>query len=110
MEVRIAPLSVAIRIRLEPASKQRNDDPPLAITRSPTRPAQSNLLAQLTRFIGRERAIADVKGLLERTSFLTLTGSGGTGKTRLALEVGATVVPVCIVYSPAGRINGTQKR
>jgi len=61
---------------------------------TPPRRVQSNLPAQLTRFIGRERAIADLRAQLERTRLLTLTGSGGTGKTRLALEVGATVAPL----------------
>jgi predicted ATPase/transcriptional regulator with XRE-family HTH domain len=68
-------------------------DPPLASTTSPTRPVQSNLPAQLTRFIGREHAITDLQGLLQRARLLTLTGSGGSGKTRLALEVGAAVIP-----------------
>ena len=48
-----------------------------------------NLPAQLTRFIGREGEIAEIKRLLETTRLLTLTGSGGCGKTRLALQVAA---------------------
>jgi predicted ATPase/transcriptional regulator with XRE-family HTH domain len=58
-----------------------------------SRRVQNNLPAQLTRFIGRERAIADVQALLQHARLLTLTGSGGTGKTRLALEVAAAVTP-----------------
>ena len=49
----------------------------------------SNLPTQLTSFIGREREIAELERLLESTRLLTLTGSGGCGKTRLALEVAA---------------------
>jgi predicted ATPase/predicted Ser/Thr protein kinase len=50
-----------------------------------------NLPVQLTTFIGRNQAIADVQQLLSTTRLLTLTGAGGCGKTRLALEVGAQV-------------------
>ena len=48
-----------------------------------------NLPTQVTTFIGREQEIAEVKGLLGTTRLLTLTGSGGCGKTRLALQVAA---------------------
>jgi predicted ATPase/DNA-binding CsgD family transcriptional regulator/transcriptional regulator with XRE-family HTH domain len=41
----------------------------------------------LTNFIGRERDIVDARGLLASARLLTLVGTGGVGKTRLALEV-----------------------
>lgn len=47
-----------------------------------------NLPLQLTSFIGRERELAEVKELLSNSRLLTLTGPGGTGKTRLALRMG----------------------
>src|SRR5437867_1833263 len=52
----------------------------------------NNLPIQLTSFIGRERELKEVKLLLQTTRLLTLTGVGGTGKTRLALQVAADVL------------------
>ena len=46
-----------------------------------------NLPQQLTSFIGREKEIAQVKELLATARLLTLTGAGGCGKTRLAMQV-----------------------
>ncbi len=48
----------------------------------------SHLPLSLTRFVGRSRELADVRRLLGETRLLTLTGSGGAGKTRLALQAG----------------------
>jgi predicted ATPase/transcriptional regulator with XRE-family HTH domain len=59
--------------------------------RSSTGPLRTNLPLQLTPFIGRERELAEVKRLLAAGRLVTLTGAGGVGKTRLALEVGATL-------------------
>ena len=52
-----------------------------------------NLPAQLTSFVGRERETAEARRLLGRTRLLTLTGAGGTGKSRLALQVAAELLP-----------------
>ena len=51
----------------------------------------NNLPIQLTSFVGREREIIEVKRLLGAARLVTLTGSGGAGKTRLALQVAADV-------------------
>ena len=52
-------------------------------------PRQGNLPAPLTSFVGRERALRDVKDLVSRSKLVTLTGPGGTGKTSLALRAAA---------------------
>ncbi|MDR7419329.1 MAG: adenylate/guanylate cyclase domain-containing protein [Armatimonadota bacterium] len=54
--------------------------------------APNNLPTQLTSFVGRERELAEARRLLDRTRLLTLTGPGGTGKTRLALHLGVDVI------------------
>ena len=51
-----------------------------------------NLPVPLTPLIGRSGAIAEVKHLLQGSRLLTLTGVGGTGKTRLALQVASAVI------------------
>jgi predicted ATPase len=52
----------------------------------------NNLPLQLTTFIGREKERAEIKELLHSARLVTLTGSGGTGKTRLSLEVGGELL------------------
>jgi predicted ATPase/DNA-binding CsgD family transcriptional regulator len=47
------------------------------------------LPGQLSRFIGRERELAELVDLVGQTRLVTLTGPGGSGKTRLALELAA---------------------
>jgi predicted ATPase/class 3 adenylate cyclase len=47
----------------------------------------NNLPLQLTSFIGRQREVHELKALLSANRLLTLTGPGGTGKTRLALRL-----------------------
>jgi predicted ATPase/class 3 adenylate cyclase len=54
--------------------------------------ARHNLPVQLTSFVGRDKELAEVKKLLQDTHMLTLTGPGGTGKTRLALQLAANVL------------------
>ena len=55
-------------------------------------PPRHNLPAPLTSFLGREQDLARVEKLLEQARLVTLTGPGGTGKTRLAIEAGARLV------------------
>ncbi len=64
----------------------RNDFP---VLRSAEPEAVQRLPSQLTSFVGRESQIADVRELLRRNRLVTLTGAGGSGKTRLAIQVAA---------------------
>lgn len=71
--------------------------------------SKHNLPAPVTSFIGRERELTEVKRLLETARLVTLTGPGGIGKTRLALEAasqqiqtftdGVTFVPLAPLRS-----------
>ena len=51
-----------------------------------------NLPAPLSSFVGRERELAEVRQLLSDHRLVTLTGAGGSGKTRLALKIAAEVL------------------
>ena len=53
------------------------------------RAIKGNLPAELSSFIGRRRELGEVRRLLGSSGLVTLTGVGGTGKTRLALRVAA---------------------
>jgi len=52
----------------------------------------NNLPQQLTSFVGREKERAEIEEVLGGTRLLTLLGMGGLGKTRLSLQIGATVL------------------
>src|SRR5215207_9478938 len=69
---------------VEPAEAKR-------APRSPQRPSH-NLPSELSSFVGREKELPEVRRLLEDARLLTLTGSGGCGKTRLALTAAGEVV------------------
>jgi predicted ATPase/DNA-binding CsgD family transcriptional regulator len=70
----------------------------------------SNLPAELTSFVGRRQELREVKRLLATTRLLTLTGSSGAGKTRLAVRAatdmsrgfidGAWLVPLASIQDP----------
>ena len=63
-----------------------NEFPPL---RTPKAVAASNLPVQLTSFVGREAELTQLRELLAENRLVTLTGAGGAGKTRLAVQVAA---------------------
>src|SRR5260370_15919220 len=77
----------------------RNDFPPL---RTSNTTAAHHLPAQLTTFVGRHAQMADIRALLADNRLVTLTGAGGAGKTRLAIEVAAQMTsafPQVVWYS-----------
>ncbi|WP_428952076.1 BTAD domain-containing putative transcriptional regulator [Streptomyces sp. cg35] len=63
--------------------------------REPVR--QRGVPAQLTRFVGRAEELARIDALLAGARLVTLTGPGGAGKTRLAVEAGRAHADVCYV-------------
>src|SRR5262245_4413707 len=60
-------------------------------TEQATSAGASNLPAALSRFVGRTRELQEVKDRLGQARLLTLVGTGGTGKTRLALQAATEV-------------------
>jgi predicted ATPase len=88
-EHRLRDLTNVERVHQADADGLRQEFPPLR-----SRDAyRTNLPAQLTNFIGREDEIEELKSLARRERLVTLTGVGGVGKTRLAVRVGAEMLP-----------------
>jgi predicted ATPase/class 3 adenylate cyclase len=69
------------------AAGLRAEFPPLRSLGNPALP--NNLPSQLSAFIGRGRELAELRAVVESTRLVTLTGSGGCGKTRLGLQLAA---------------------
>jgi predicted ATPase/class 3 adenylate cyclase len=80
---RLRDLPTAVRVFQVQAAGLRTDFPALrALDASP-----GNLRTAITSFIGRDSEVADIQATLKTHRLVTLTGAGGVGKTRLALEV-----------------------
>jgi len=105
-------LELAI-LRSDPSLEPREPVPPgpAPAAEPPPPPAPSPLPSPLTALIGREDELARLTALLRRERLVTLTGPGGVGKTRLALEAarvaapgfadGVTFVSLSVVRDPA---------
>jgi predicted ATPase/DNA-binding SARP family transcriptional activator len=81
------PQTQPVKPSARPVSTPHQEQPARKVRDVP----RHNLPFQLTNFIGREWEMDQVKQLLTKTRLLTLTGAGGCGKTRLALEVAASL-------------------
>jgi predicted ATPase/class 3 adenylate cyclase len=68
----------------------------------------TNLPSQPSRLVGREREVAELVSLVAKERLVTLTGAGGSGKTRLALQVAAELVeafPDGVFWAPLGPVS-----
>jgi len=85
---RLRDLPTPVQVFQVRADGLRAEFPPLrALDASP-----GNLRLAATSFVGRESEVAEVQGAVKAHRLVTLTGVGGVGKTRLALEVAARLV------------------
>jgi predicted ATPase/class 3 adenylate cyclase len=88
-EQRLRDLSEPLRVfQLEAPGIEAHFPPPRAVNAFP-----GNLPLQVSSFIGRQREIARIAGAIGDARVVTLTGVGGVGKTRLALQVAGEVLP-----------------
>jgi predicted ATPase/class 3 adenylate cyclase len=86
--LRLKGLAVPERVYQVIHPSLRDDFPPLRSMEA----TPNNIPQKLTSFIGRERELTELEGLLQSTRLLTLVGMGGLGKTRLSLAVGVQVM------------------
>jgi predicted ATPase/DNA-binding transcriptional LysR family regulator len=87
-------LVTARDVPLTPPAERFRDLLVAAFLAGPEAPPNSNLPAQTTSLLGREPDLTHITGLLrdEGTRLVTLTGAGGSGKTRLAIEAAGVLV------------------
>jgi hypothetical protein len=86
---------LAEELGIEPGEELRQLEqavPRQQVPAAAARRQQHNLPARLTSFVGRERELGALDDLLGQARLVTLTGAGGAGKTRLAVEFGAGAI------------------
>lgn len=79
---------VQILVGETPPSAGTATAPPAAVVPKKS----SNLPLQLTSFVGREQEVAELKKLLDEHRLITMVGSGGSGKTRTAIQIGGALL------------------
>ncbi|GGP64947.1 AfsR/SARP family transcriptional regulator [Saccharothrix coeruleofusca] len=89
-ELGLSPSPELVALRQAILEDEERAAPALGPITTATR-VRTNLPARVNELIGRDRAVVQVRALLEAGRLLTLTGMGGVGKTRLALEVAERV-------------------
>src|SRR5207248_2313030 len=81
-----------VSLALERLEQTQRSTAAFGVRRSKQTNSRHNLPHELNEFIGRESQFVELRDLLGRTRALTLTGSGGVGKTRLAQRLAAAVL------------------
>jgi predicted ATPase/DNA-binding SARP family transcriptional activator len=85
--------SLDLRAADGPVTMNEPSGPEASGRTSPRGDPPHNLPAPLTSFIGRERELAETRALLQAGRLVTLTGTGGSGKSRLAIETATMSLP-----------------
>lgn len=92
---------------------ERRYDVAAPLRRAPAgRPGPTQVNRDTTSFIGRTRELTDLEHLVSRARLVTLTGTGGIGKTRLALRLGERVgarFPGGIVFVPLATVSTAER-
>lgn len=83
--------ALSAALSFDPARRPQTASALISRLRPPER--ENNLPVALTSFVGREHEVAEVKRASATSRLVTLTGSGGCGKTRLALQVATELLP-----------------
>jgi predicted ATPase/DNA-binding SARP family transcriptional activator len=92
------------RARPQPAGGDRDDQASVP-SRSPIPPSPTAPPVPLTTFIGREEDLRKVRKLLAEHRLVTLLGPGGTGKTRLAVEVASRSTDDEVCFADLARLS-----
>jgi predicted ATPase/transcriptional regulator with XRE-family HTH domain len=91
LDLQNEPQWARLLVEMAEAASGKPDDGRAALPVVQSPPTRTNLPTLLTRFIGREHELAEVIRLVGANRLVTLTGAGGSGKTRLALAAGMAV-------------------